>query len=152
MQSEAKTVDQYIEELDSDDRKEGCKALRQIILEHIPNGFTEIMNYGMPGYVVPHSLYSAGYHCDPTQPLPFVSFASQKQHYSFYHMGVYSDDKLLEWFQEEYKRRIPTKLNMGKSCIRIRKMTPEILELLGELLEKINVQQWITIYEKSIKR
>ncbi len=150
MQSDVETVDQYIEELETD-RKDGIIALRETILKHIPEGFHEEMSYGMVGYVVPHSLYPPGYHCDPALPLPFAGFASQKKHYSFYHMGIYADTKLLNWFQEEYGKRIPTKLNMSKSCIRISKMTPEILELLGELIEKITVEDWITLYEKSFK-
>lgn len=152
MHSEAISVDQYLNEIEDEIRRDGCRALREVILTHIPEGFHEEMSYGMVGYVVPHTLYPSGYHCDPKLPLPFAGFASQKQHYSFYHMGIYSDSKLLKWFQNEYQKRIPTKLNMGKSCIRIRKMTPEILELLGELLEKMSVKEWIALYEKSIKK
>lgn len=151
MQSNAIDVDAYIAEIEDEVRQKECRDLRNVIKRHVPEGFAELMSCGMPACVVPHSIYPAGYHCDPSLPLPFISFASQTQHVSFYHMGIYANSKLLKWFQAEYEKRIPTKLNMGKSCVRIRKMTPEILELLGELCEKVTVQEWISLYEESIK-
>lgn len=119
MQSKAETVEKYIDEL-SVDRKEVIQKLRQIVLENLPEGFQECMNYGMIGYVVPHSIYPDGYHCDTSLPLPFMNIASQKNHIGFYHMGIYSDENLLNWFTEEYKNQVPTKLDMGKSCIRFK--------------------------------
>lgn len=150
MQSNADSVQQYITEQPIE-KQEKLKLLRDTIRCHIPEGFQEEMSYGMIGYVVPHTIYPAGYHCDPKLPLPFISLAAQKNFYGFYHMGIYADDNLLTWFQEEYAKRIPTKLDMGKSCVRIRKVTPEVVTLLGELCEKISVEQWIEAYETSRK-
>lgn len=111
MQSKATTVEQYINEL-PEDRKEVISRLREIILANIPEGFEERMSYGMIGYVVPHSIYPDGYHCEPELPLPFINLASQKNHIAVYHSGIYADDDLLNWFTEEYKKQVPTKLDM----------------------------------------
>ena len=117
--------------------------LRAIVQAHLPKGFEETMSYGMIGYVVPHSLYAAGYHCDPKLPLPFLSIASQKNFIAVYHMGIYANPELHEWFVGEYPKHVKTKLDMGKSCIRFKK--PELLpfSLIGELCEKMTVEQWI---------
>lgn len=150
MQSKAKTPDQYISEL-PEERKEVIEKLRMTIKENIPEGFEEVMNYGMLGYVVPHSLYPDGYHCDPKLPLPFINLASQKNHIGFYHMGIYSDPELLDWFTSEYKKRVPTKLDMGKSCIRFKNPKNIPFELLGELTSRVSVDDWINTYETAIK-
>lgn len=151
MQSKAETVEKYIDEL-SVDRKEVIQKLREIVLKNLPEGFQECMNYGMIGYVVPHSIYPDGYHCDTSLPLPFMNIASQKNHIGFYHMGIYSDENLLNWFTEEYKNQVPTKLDMGKSCIRFKNLKKIPFELLGELVSKMTVDQWIEKYESTIKR
>lgn len=151
MQSKANTVDQYISEL-PEERKEAMQKLRKTIQENIPEGFKEGMGYGMAGYDVPHELYPPGYHCDPKQPLPFVGFASQKNNISFYHMGIYASPELLKWFQDEYPKHVKTKLDMGKSCIRFKKMDQIPFDLIGELMTKITVDQWIETYEKNLKR
>ena len=150
MQSKASTPDQYLSQL-PEERKEVIGRLRQTILDNIPEGFEECMNYGMLGYVVPHSRYPDGYHCDPKLPLPFLNLASQKNHIGFYHMGIYSDPELLDWFQDAYKQQVPTKLDMGKSCIRFKNPKNIPFDLLGELVSKITVDQWIDTYEKAIK-
>lgn len=126
--------------------------LRNVIKKNIPKGFAEVMDYGMMGYVVPHSLYPAGYHCDPKQPLPFMGIASQKNFIAVYHMGVYADPKLLKWFTAEYKKRVPSKLDMGKSCIRFKKMDQILYDLIGELASKMTVKDWIKQYERVIRR
>lgn len=151
MQSSAKTSQEYMDSL-PEDRKQAMTALRKIIKKNIPKGFKEVMQYGMIGYVVPHSLYPAGYHCNPKDPLPFMALASQKQFIAVYHMGIYSDKKLLAWFTKEYKKQATTKLDMGKSCVRFKKMDQIPLKLIGELVTKITLQEWIAIYEKNIKR
>ncbi len=151
MQSAAKTPDQYFEEL-PEDRKKAMKELRAVIKKNIPKGFQETMGYGMVGFVVPHSLYPPGYHCDPKQPLPFLGMASQKNAISFYHMGVYADPKLLKWFQDEYPKHSKTKLDMGKSCIRFKKPENIPFELLGQLVSKLTPKQWIAIYEENLKK
>ena len=150
MQSKAKTPEEYIAEL-PDDRKEVIQKLRKVIKDNLPDGFQEVMNYGMLGYVVPHSLYPDGYHCDPKLPLPFMNLASQKNHIGFYHMGIYSDPDLLKWFQAEYAKAVPTKLDMGKSCIRFKNTKNIPYELLGELTTKISVDDWIQTYESAVK-
>tara|TARA_R100000951_G_scaffold86520_1_gene74230 strand:- start:56 stop:511 length:456 start_codon:yes stop_codon:yes gene_type:complete len=151
MKIEANNVDEYIQNA-PEERHEAINHLRKVILENLPEGFHEELNYGMPGYVVPHSIYPSGYHCDPKLPLPFMGFASQKNHLAFYHMGIYADDKLLNWFQEEYKKVVPIKLDMGKSCIRFKNMKNIPYELIGQLVSKVSAEDWINIYEKQIKR
>jgi len=152
MQSKATTIEQYLAEL-TEDRKPIITKLRQIILDNLPEGFKEEMSYGMLGYVVPHSLFPSGYHCDPKLPLPFISLASQKTHIGFYHMGVYANEELLNWFTTEYEKTdIKVKLNMGKSCIRFKKEAHIPYELLGRLVSKVTVKDWIETYESNIKR
>lgn len=150
MQSTAKTPDEYIAEL-APDRREAINKLRAIIKKHIPKGFEEVMQYGMIGYVVPHSLYPAGYHCKPSDPLPFLGLASQKNSINFYHMGLYTDEKLLSWYTSEYTKRW-LKLDMGKSCTRWKKLDQIPYELIGELVEKITPKEWIEIYEQKLKQ
>jgi hypothetical protein len=151
MQSTAKTPLEYVESL-PEDRKIVIEKIRTIVLENLPKGFEETMGYGMLGYVVPHSIYPSGYHCDPKTPLPFLSLASQKNFIAFYHMGIYADEKLLNWFVSEYPKHCKTKLDMGKSCIRFKKMNDIPYELLGELASKMSVQDWISLYEEKLKR
>jgi hypothetical protein len=150
MSSSATTVNEYVDELISD-RKIAISKLRDIILKNLPSGFKEEMNYGMIGYVVPHSLYPPGYHCDPKLPLPFMNIASQKNFISLYHMGIYANDDLMKWFTEEFAKRSTAKLDMGKSCIRFKK--PELIpyELIGELAAKMTAEDWIALYEKKFK-
>ena len=151
MQSTAPNPLEYLETLPAD-RKEAMQKLRDVLLENLPDGFTECMGYGMIGYVVPHSIYPAGYHCDPKQPLPFVSIASQKNFIAVYHMGMYAKPELLEWFTAEYPKHVKTKLDIGKSCIRFKK--PEIIpyELLAELARKMTPQDWIETYEAAFTK
>ena len=121
MQIKAKTVDEYLEKIPKD-RKQYIIRLRETIQSNIPEGFVEQMSYGMIGYVVPHSIYPDGYHCDPQLPLPFVNIASQKHFIGFYHMGIYADPKLYDWFVKEYPKHNKYKLDMGKSCVRFKKI------------------------------
>lgn len=151
MQSTAKTPAEYVDSL-PDERKSVIENIRKTVLDSLPEGFEETMGYGMLGYVVPHSVYPSGYHCDPKTPLPFLSVASQKNFIAFYHMGIYADETLLNWFVAEYPKHCKTKLDMGKSCIRFKKMNDIPLELLGQLVAKMSVQDWISMYEKNLKR
>ncbi len=151
MTNKIETVDDYIDQL-PDDRKEVVTKLREVVLRNLPDGFEECINYGMIGYVVPHSIYPDGYHCDTSLPLPFLNIVSQKNHIGFYHMGIYTDDELLKWFTEEYAKQVPTKLDMGKSCIRFKNPKNIPFELLGELVSKMPVNNWIAAYEMNIKR
>lgn len=151
MQSKATTVNDYLNEI-PEDRKVGFNKLRDVILKNIPEGFNECMGYGMMGYSVPHSIYPNGYHCDPKMPLPFAGMASQKNFIAFYHMGIYADPELLAWFTSEFPKHSKKKLDMGKSCIRFKKPEDIPFELIGELMQKITVQDWITTYETVFKK
>lgn len=151
MISKAKTPEAYLAELPPE-RKEVMEKLRQVVLNNLPKGFEETMNYGMIGYVVPHSIYPDGYHCTPELPLPFLNLASQKNHIGFYHMGIYSDPELLEWFTSEFPKHSKRKLDMGKSCIRFKNPNDIPYELLRELVSKISVSDWIQTYERNVKR
>ncbi|MES3019597.1 MAG: DUF1801 domain-containing protein [Bacteroidota bacterium] len=151
MQSDAKTVEGYFESMPAD-RKPAMQQLRTVIIDNIPDGFSEEMSYGMVGYVVPHAIYPPGYHCDPKLPLPFVSIASQKNFIALYHMGIYADQELLDWFTSEYSKYSSSKLDMGKSCLRFKKPEQIPFKLIGELMKKMTVKDWIGIYEKVLKR
>jgi len=151
MQLKADTPEHYIDQL-PEDRKPVIQKLRKTILDNLPDGFSETISYGMIGYVVPHSVYPAGYHCDPKQPLPFISIASQKNFVALYHMGLYASPELLKWFTEEYPRHCKTRLDMGKSCIRFKKTDQISYELIAGLTGKISADEWIRTYETSIKR
>jgi hypothetical protein len=151
MKIEATTPEQYIEQLPSE-RKEAISKLREVILENLPEGFTEEMSYGMIGYVVPKSIYPGGYHANPELPLPFINIASQKNHIAVYHSGIYADKNLMDWFVREFPKRSSKKLNMGKSCLRFKKPEDIPFELIGQLAAKMTVEEWINIYEKNLKR
>lgn len=148
MKSTATTIEDYLEQLPAE-RKEAMKKLRQVITKNLPKGFKEQMTYGMIGWVVPHSLYPPGYHCDPALPLGFISIASQKNFIAVYHMGIYADKNLLDWFLKAYAETGTTKPDMGKSCIRFKKVDKIPYELLGELAGKVTPQQWIDRYESA---
>lgn len=149
MRSEAATVNDYLESLPKD-RKEAMTQLRNAILKNLPKGFEEMMCYGMIGYVVPHSLYTPGYHCNPTQPLPFINIASQKNFIALYHMGIYCRPELLKWFLDEYPKHCKTKLDMGKSCVRFKKVNEIPFQLIAELAQKMTTQDWINHYEAAL--
>jgi hypothetical protein len=151
MQIAANSPDEYVE-LIPDDRKPVINQLRQTILANLPKGFKETMSYGMIGYVLPHSVYPPGYHCDPKLPLPFISIASQKNFVAFFHMGIYADKSLYDWFVDEYSNRSKSKLDIGKSCIRFKKPDQIPFALLGELTRKISAEKWIEIYESNFKK
>jgi hypothetical protein len=151
MQSKATNVSEYLTEIPQE-REQAFNKLRQTILKNIPKGFEECMIYGMVGYVVPHSIYPKGYHCDPKLPLSFTAIASQKNFIALYHMGIYSNPKLLEWFTSEFPKHSKKKLDMGKSCMRFKKPEDIPFELIGELMQKMTVEEWINTYESVFKK
>ena len=151
MQIKTKSVKEYLQKVPQE-RIEYFKKLRKTILANLPKGFDEQLNYGMIGYVVPHEIYPAGYHCDPKLPLPFVNIASQKNFIGFYHMGIYAKPELLEWFVKEYSKHSDTKLDMGKSCVRFKKIDKIPYDLIGQLMRKMSVNNWIKLYEENIKK
>ncbi|OYU81223.1 MAG: hypothetical protein CFE23_05515 [Flavobacterium sp. BFFFF1] len=151
MDTKVITVEAYFEAV-PEDRKVAMQTLRKVVKENLPEGFTEGMGYGMACYVVPHSMYPAGYHCDPKMPLPFISIASQKNFIALHHMGIYGSKDLLDWFQSEYPKHSKYKLDMGKGCIRFKKPDDIPFALIAELCKKITVDDWITLYESNLKR
>jgi len=151
MTSTAATPKEYIDSL-PEDRIKAMTELQNVIKKNLPKGFEETMQYGMLSYVVPHKLYPAGYHCKPTDALPFLSIASQKNFIAIYHMGLYADKTLLDWFLTEFPKYSKAKLDMGKSCIRFKKPDQIPFKLIGELASKMTVKDWIELYEKMYKR
>ena len=151
MRAEGKTVDEILINVPQD-RVIPFNRLHEVILKNLPQGFTPGISYGGLGYVVPHSIYPAGYHCRPSEPLPFAGIASQKNSINFYHMGLYADPKLLDWFVKEYPKHAKHKLDMGKSCIRFKKMDDIPYPLIGALMKKMTVQAWVKMYESKFKK
>ncbi|MGJ8745873.1 DUF1801 domain-containing protein [Polaribacter sp.] len=151
MQYKATSPEEYIPQVPKE-RKSALQKLRKIIKENLPKGFEEGMQYGMIAYYVPHSIYPSGYHCNPTEPLPFMSFASQKNSVNLYHSGIYAIPEIHDWFVKEYPKHSSRKLDMGKSCIRFKKMDDIPFELIAELCKKITVEDWIKHYENNIKK
>ena len=151
MQYEATTPDDYINQI-PDDRKGPVSKLRKTVLDNLPNGFEEGINYKMLGYYVPLSAYPDGYHCNPKLPVPFMNVASQKNFVALYHMGIYAKKELLDWFVSEYPKHCEHKLDMGKSCIRFKKVDAIPYELIGELVRKMSMEEWLEIYESNIKK
>ncbi len=151
MRIQASSPTEYIDKAQEGHRF-ALKKLRSTVKKSLPEGFQEVMNYGMIGYVVPKSIYPDGYHVDPSLPLPFIHIASQKNFIALYHSGLYVDQVLHDWFMNEYQKRVPNKLDMGKSCIRFNK--PELIpfELISSLCKKIGLHDWIALYEDRLKR
>jgi hypothetical protein len=151
MKAIGKTVNEILTSL-PEDRVAPFNRLHDVIVENLPEGFEAAISYGGLGYVVPHTIYPAGYHCKPVEPLPFAGLASQKNSINFYHMGIYSDPELLNWFVSEYPKHSKQKLDMGKSCIRFKKPEDIPYQLIGELMRKMSVQDWIDMYESRLKK
>jgi uncharacterized protein YdhG (YjbR/CyaY superfamily) len=151
MKVDANDIETYLQAIDPT-KKEAYEKLHTVVLENIPEGFEETFIYGSIGYVVPKSTYPNGYHCDPKVPLPFVNIACQKNFIALYHMGIYANNDLLEWFTTEYPKHCKYKLDMGKSCIRFKKMDDIPYELIAELMGKMSMEQWIQIYESNLKK
>lgn len=151
MKYDAKTPEDYIKQV-PEDRQDALKKLRKTINDNLPKGFKECINYNMIGYVVPHDIYPDGYHCDTKLPLPFMSFASQKNSVNFYHSGIYAKPELHDWFVNEYPKHSKRKLDMGKSCVRFKKVDEIPYNLIAELVRKMTVDEWISIYETALKK
>jgi len=151
MQYKADSPDHYIS-LIPEERQEVMKKLRKVIQDNLSKGFEEGMNYNMIGYYVPHSVYPDGYHCDTKLPLPFMNIASQKNFIAVYHMGMYAKKELLDWFTTEYPKHCKYKLDMGKSCVRFKKIEDIPYELIGELTAKMSAKEWIQVYENAFKK
>jgi hypothetical protein len=150
MQSSAQFVEQYLESL-PEDRRAALEAIRQVILANLDGDLEEGMQYGMIGYYVPHRIYPAGYHCNPKEPLPYAGLASQKNHMAIYMMTIYSEPEHLKWFEGEWKKT-GKKLDMGKSCIRFKKLEDVALEVIGEAFKRVPASSYIATYERVLKR
>lgn len=150
-----KTIGNTVEEIINnipEERRPYFIKLHNIIVENLPKDFSAGISYGGLGYIIPHEIYPAGYHCKPVEPLPFAGLASQKNSINFYHMGIYLIPELLQWFEDEYPKHSKQKLDMGKSCIRFKKMEEIPYQLIGELMRKISAQEWIDLYESKLKK
>ena len=150
MKSNAKTVAEYLDTL-PDDRREAIEAVISVINKNLNKGFEQGMQYGMPAWFVPHSVYPDGYHCDPSQPLPFASIASQKNHMSFYMCGLYYSDEEMERFQTAWKKT-GKRLDMGKSCIRFKKLENLPVEVIGKVAAAQSVDDFILAFDRARKR
>ncbi|MBK9672006.1 MAG: DUF1801 domain-containing protein [Bacteroidetes bacterium] len=151
MKATGKTVNEILTSVPAD-RAEAFNKLHDVIIKNLPKGFEAAISYGGLGYVVPHSIYPSGYHCKPSEPLPFAAIASQKNTINFYHMGIYADTELLNWFVAEYPKHTKQKLDMGKSCIRFKKFDDIPYKLIGDLMKKMSVKMWISLYESALKK
>lgn len=151
MQIPAVSIEDYISKI-PEERQEIFKKMFDIISDNLPEGFKQGISYGMIGWDVPLETYPAGYHCTPGLPLPFMGLASQKNFIALYHMGMYAKPDLLNWFVEEFPKHCKRKLDMGKSCVRFKKMDDIPLELLAEMSKKMTVDEWVTIYENNFKK
>ena len=151
MKANGKTVNEILTNL-PEDRAEPFNKLHNVIVKNLPKGFEAAISYGGLGYVVPHTLYPAGYHCKPSEPLPFAAITSQKNSINFYHMGIYSDPNLLDWFVNEYPKHSKQKLDIGKSCVHFKKFDEIPYKLIGDLIQKISVENWINIYKTNLKK
>ncbi len=149
MQSQAKTVAEYLQEL-PEDRRTAISAVRAVIRKNLPKGLVEVMSYGMIGYVVPHKLYPQGYHCSPEQPLPYANLGSQKNHMALYLMTVYGNPKVEAWLRERFAAA-GKKLDMGKSCIRFKKIEDLPLEVIGEAFARVSVADYIMCCEDALR-
>jgi hypothetical protein len=134
-----------------EERQDPMTRIFELISDNLPPGFEYQKQYSMPSFVVPHSKYPNGYHCDPKQPLPFISIASQKNFIALYHLGLYANPELHDWFVNEYPKHCKYKLDMGKSCIRFKKMNDIPYDLLKELFQKQTPKDWIALYDRNVR-
>ena len=151
MQIPADSIEDYLSKV-PEERNEAFTKLFETISKNLPKGFQTNLSYGMIGWSVPLETFPAGYHCSPGTPLPFINLASQKNFIALYHMGIYANDELLNWFVEEYPKHSKRKLDMGKSCIRFKKPDEIPFDLIAELCKKMTPKDWISIYEKMLNK
>ena len=157
MQSNATTVRAYLDALPPD-RREALEAVRKVVLKNLDGGYREGMQYGHIGYFIPHERFAHGYHCDPKQPLPFAAIASQKNHMAIYLMGVYcgcvgdgeGETAEARWFRDAWLKT-GKKLDMGKACVRFRKLEGVALEVVGEAIRRIPADLYIERYVESLR-
>lgn len=151
MKANGTTVEEILANV-PEERKDAFNKLHQVIVANLPEGFAPGISYGGLGYVVPHTVYPSGYHCKPIEPLPFAGIASQKNSINFYHMGMYAQPELYDWFVNEFPKYSSRKLDIGKSCVRFKKVDDIPFELIGALMQKMSLTDWITLYESNLKK
>ena len=151
MQIPADSIEDYVSKV-PEERNEAFRKLFETISKNLPKGFQTNLSYGMIGWSVPLETFPAGYHCSPGTPLPFINLASQKNFIALYHMGIYANPELMQWFVEEFPKYSNQKLDMGKSCIRFKKMDAIPFDLIAKLCEKMTPENWIALYEKLYKK
>ncbi len=151
MKAQGKTVKEILANVQAD-RHDVFNKLHNVIVKNLPKGFEPAISYGGLGYVIPHKLYPAGYHCKPAEPLPFAGISSQKDSINFYHMGIYAEPKLYKWFTTEFPKHTKQKLDIGKSCVRFKKIDDIPYKLIGELMKKMSAKEWIEMYKKNYVR
>ena len=144
MRSEAKTVEEYISSL-PDDRRQAISTVREIILSNLPDGYEEAMNWGMISYQIPLEIYPDTYN---KQPLMFAALASQKNHMAVYLTGIYISDESMKKFETEYKAT-GKRFDVGKSCVRFKKLDDLPLDLIGKTISSIEVDELIKITEEA---
>jgi hypothetical protein len=149
MPSAPKTVAEYLESL-PEERRAVINAVRKVILEHLPEGYAECLQYGMIGYVVPHSIYPAGYHCDPRQPLPIAGLGAKKNYFALHLMAVYGDANTDQWFRKAYLAT-GKKLDMGKACVRFKKIDDLPLDVIAQLFARVPVKAYVDRVEKFLQ-
>lgn len=150
MQSKAATVAEYLKELPAD-RREAISKVRSVIRKNLPKGYAECMSYGMIGYVVPHKIYKPGYHCNPSQPLPMACLASQKNYMTLHLSAIYMNTVSEQWLREEFEAR-GKRLDMGKGCIRFKKLEDLPLDVIGQAIARVPVADFIMYYEDARKK
>ncbi|SFJ13906.1 protein of unknown function (DU1801) [Kaistella treverensis] len=151
MQIPVNSIEDYISNV-PEERQNSFRKLYETVSKNLPKGFQESLSYGMIGWSVPLETYPSGYHCTPNTPLPFINLASQKNFVALYHMGIYADPALLNWFVAEFPKYSKRKLDMGKSCIRFKKTDEIPFILIAELSRKMSPKEWISLYEKLYKK
>lgn len=149
MQSKATTVAEYLKSL-PEDRRRAIEAVRKVILANLDPDIREGMQYGMIGYAVPHSVFPAGYHCDPKQPLPYAMLASQKQYMSLHLMSIYMHPENERWFREAWKKS-GKKLDLGKACVRFRKLEDLALDVVGQAFRRVSAKSYLGVYVQSLE-
>ena len=150
MAAKPTTVKEYLDSL-PEDRRKALRKVRAAVNKGLPKGYKEGIQYGMLGWFIPHRVYPAGYHCDPKQPVPFAGLASQKNYMSLYLMCIYGDEKHKGWFEKEWKKS-GKKLDMGKSCIRFKKVEDLPLEVITEAVSRVPVDKFLAHYEASVPK
>ncbi|MED6334812.1 MAG: DUF1801 domain-containing protein [Planctomycetota bacterium] len=142
------TIEQYLAALPGD-RRVAIEAIRKVIKKNLDKRFEEGMQYGMPAYFLPHSEYPDGYHCDPRQPLPFAAVGSQKNHLGLYLFCIYCDEQDKDRFAAEWVKS-GKKLDMGKSCVRVKGIEDVPLDVLGRAIKRATAKKFVAAYEAAI--